>query len=176
MEEHRCSECGKAFSSDEMLEKHLDLEHGGKGHSTEKTSFDFSLPLDKKQLTGFMIGFMLTAALIGGYTYLDNREPTVGITVVTCDNCSYSEFRETTDEILKTDYREVNYKSEEGWELVEKYDLYYVPGFIFDKNVEKAENFTRIESIAVKFKDAYVLPDKGVEAAQRVSKGKSLDR
>lgn len=174
-EEYQCSECGKVFSSEELLEKHSEMEHG---HPAIYEVKEFELPeihFNRSQLTGFLLGFLLAFGLIGGYTVIDNMESTVGITVVTCDNCSYSKFRQTTDQLMKTEYREVDYQSEEGQKLIQKYNLNYVPGFIFDKKLENAENFTEIKSVVVEFDDAYVLPDKGVEAAQRQSEGMSLE-
>ncbi|MFT4867572.1 MAG: hypothetical protein ACI9LV_000173 [Candidatus Nanohaloarchaea archaeon] len=176
-EEYRCSECGKIFGSGDTLLKHWDLEHGGIEQKNELAEFGIpETSLDRESAAGFAIGFLLTAALIGGFVYMQSQEPAVDITVVTCENCSYGEFRNTTGELFKVNYHEVDYRSEEGQRLVEKYDLYYVPGFIFDREVENRENFTRIESVVVEFDDAYVLPDKGVTAAQRVSEGRSLDR
>lgn len=197
MEEHRCSECGKEFSSNDTLEKHLKQEHNSVNTEDDKEERD--LKPNREQVVGAMLGFLLAALLITGFNYFqdadfetkdklpdikerinsqydDLTEPTVDITVVTCDNCSYSEFQDTTGGLMKTEYREVDYQSEEGQRLIERYELNYIPGFIFDKNVERAENFTRIESVVVEFDDAYVLPDKGVEAAQRESKGIDINR
>lgn len=122
-----------------------------------------------------MTGFLVTASVIGGYTVMDGEDRAVGITVVSCENCSYSKFRETTGELFPTEYREVGYRSEEGQRLIQKYELNYIPGFIFDREVRDAENFTRIRSVLVEFDDAYVLPDRGIEAAQRVSDGIQLN-
>jgi hypothetical protein len=202
MEEHRCEECGKNFGSRETLHEHQELEHEDalEEKNEEDPEIFEHLMFNREQLIGAFLGFVLAGFFITGInyvqaaeidfnermdsdfkepiskTYKDMTTPEVEITVVTCDNCSYSRFKEETDEIMKADYREVDYGSEEGQMLIKKYDLYYVPGFIFDKKVEKTENFTRIESTLVEFDDAYVLPDRGIETAQRVSEGKSLDR
>ncbi|MFT4892686.1 MAG: hypothetical protein ACI8Z7_000468 [Candidatus Nanohaloarchaea archaeon] len=176
MEEHRCSECGKIFSEEELLERHIELEHGGNAgkEAVDKGRFSIS-GISRENVFGLILGVVLAVVLIAGFNYVNADKP-VEVTVVTCGNCSYSEFRDSTGELFDVEYREVNYSSSEGQRLIEKYDLYYVPGFIFEKEVEDRENFTRIKSVVVEFDESYVLPDKGVTAAQRVSDGKSLDR
>lgn len=202
MEEHRCGECGKNFGSLETLHEHQEMEHGDSVEENNEGAPEIfeHLMFSREQLIGAVLGFILAGFFITGInyvqaaeidfnermesdfreplskTYKDMTTPEIEITVVNCENCSYSRFRKETDELMKANYREVDYESDEGQRLIEKYDLYYVPGFIFDKEVEKTENFTRIESMLVEFDDAYVLPDKGFETAQRVSEGKSLDR
>ena len=196
-EEHRCGECGKNFGSEDILEKHEEIEHDT--YAKEKRNKNINdLKPDREQVIGAFLGFLLAAFFISGVNYVqsaefdvgdtvpnigenlgsyydDITEPTVQITVVTCDNCSYSRFREETNSIMKADYREVDYRSEKGQKLVERYKLNHIPGFIFDSEVERAENFTEIESILVEFEDAYIIPDKGIEAAQRMSDGKELE-
>lgn len=196
-DKHRCRECGKNFGSEDTLKKHLEMEHSS-SPKVEQEKAGRDLRPDREQVIGAMLGFLLAALFISGFNYVqdadfeteynlpdiseelgsyynDLTEPTVEITVVTCDNCSYSRFRDETDKLLKTEYREVDYQSDEGKELIEKYDLSYVPGFIFEKKVEQAENFTRIESVLIKSDDAYILPAEGVEAAQRMSEGMELE-
>lgn len=197
-EEHRCGECGKNFGSEDTLEKHLEMDHSSSSDIGQE-KVDRDLKPNREQVIGAMLGFLLAALFISGFNYVqeadfetehdfpdikgeigsyynDLAEPTVEITVVTCDNCSYSRFRDETDKLMKTEYREVDYRSKEGKKLIEKYDLSYAPGFIFEKEVEKAENFTRIESVLIEFEDAYVLPAEGVEAAQRMSEGMELEQ
>lgn len=173
-----CPECGKVFSSEEYLDKHIEVDHGGEILEVPDESFEFKPDIeeiDRKFLIGLATGLIVVLALIAGYSYMESMDR-VEITVVTCESCDYSSFRQTTDELFNTNYREVDYQSEEGQQLIEKYDLFYVPGFIFEKEVENRENFTRIRAVLVEFEDAYVLPDKGNEAAQRMSEGISLDR
>jgi hypothetical protein len=105
---------------------------------------------------------------------MDSSE--VSITVVTCENCSYNRFTTATDRIFDASYREVDYQSEKGQQIMQKYDIRYVPGFVFSKNVEDAANYTGVAHQLVAFEDAYVLSDTGDEVAQRFSSGFSLNQ
>jgi len=128
---------------------------------------------------GLLIGVFLTSTAFSGYMYWDSLDhrTSVPVSVVTCDSCEYDRFREATDKMLKTEYREVDYQSERGQALVEKYGLKYIPGFIFDREqLEKAENFSSMQSTLATAEDAYVIPDEGMEVAQRLSKGEYLNR
>jgi len=79
--------------------------------------------------------------------------------------------------MVKTEYNEIDYQSEKGRELIQKHNLKYIPGFLFNaKQLQKAENFSSIEPTLVKSDNAYVIPDEGIEVAQRLSDGKYLDR
>ncbi|MBC5792581.1 MAG: hypothetical protein H8Z69_00935 [Nanohaloarchaea archaeon] len=124
---------------------------------------------------GLAFGVILSSMiLVAGPTVLEESKISVPVTVVTCDNCSYGKFQNATDRMFNADYNEVNYESEKGQELTQKYELNYVPAFIFDRKVENAEAFNRVKPTLVEFEDAYVIPDAGVKVAQRLSEGISL--
>ncbi len=187
---HECPECGKKFGTREILEEHSRLEHGSssildlvpeKGVDLE----DFRSQVSRLRPDsfssfgyGFLVGLLVALLAFGGFSYYQSLDPgvPVEVTVVTCDNCSYERFRTATDRLFNTRYTEVDYRSERGQELIERYNLKYVPGFIFEPEVEEAENFTRVKSVLVRFEDAYVLPDEGNKAAQRLSSGIVLER
>lgn len=186
-EQYRCPDCGKNFGSEETFQEHMEIDHPG-GLNIDTTR----LPdLDPQQLIqkmraylnrsfalGLIIGLLIASAGFSGYLYwqsLDHRTP-VPVTVVTCDSCTYDKFRTATDRIFNAKYREVNYQSEEGQRLIQKYNIKYVPAFIFDKKVAETENFYRVKSILVEFDDAYVLPDRSPRAAQRLSNGTELQQ
>lgn len=188
MKENRfkCSECGKIFGSEDTFEEHSMLEHQGEAETESAESwrlmFDSLKSAGKKLrssfMGGFLIGLIIASAAFSGYIYYDSidKRTDVPVTVVTCESCEYEKFRDATDRMFKASYTEVDYRSEEGQRLIEKYDLKYVPGFIFDrKKLEKAENFTAVEPTLVKNEDAYVIPDEGVEVAQRLSTGIPLN-
>lgn len=178
-----CPECGKIFGSEETLKEHAEREHGIKGVSMEQSE---SVLPDLKNIRqylnvslglGFLIGIVLTSAVFSGYLYWDSLDhrTEVPITVVTCDDCEYDRFVDSTDRMFRADYREVDYQSEEGQELIERYGLNYVPGFIFDSKVTEAEQYYKVEPTLVEVEDAYVIPDRGVEVAQRLSEGIELE-
>lgn len=128
---------------------------------------------------GLLIGVFLASTAFSGYMYWDSLDhrTTVPITVVTCDSCEYERFKDATDRMLKTQYREVDYQSEEGQTLIQEHNLKYIPGFVFSgEQLENAENFSSMQSTLVDSKDAYVIPDEGMEVAQRLSKGEYLNR
>lgn len=127
---------------------------------------------------GLLIGILLTSTAVSGYLYWDSLDhrTSVPITIVTCDSCEYERFTNATDRMIKAEYREVDYQSPEGQELIQEYNLKYIPGFIFERGpLEKAENFTSMRTTLAESDGAYLLPDEGIEAAQRLSKGQYLD-
>jgi len=140
--------------------------------------------LNKSFAVGLASGIVLSSIIFSGMLYwdsIDHREP-VEITVVSCENCSYDKFSSATDRMFeqrfkeyKPVYREVDYRSEKGSNLVKRYDLNYVPGFIYESKISEAENFSIIENTLVEVNGSYVLPDKGIEVAQRLSDGKDLE-
>lgn len=182
-EDYECPECGRHFGSADTFEAHIDHEHSGSLETDETLDLDIGKVwkrarshLNRSFALGLILGLVVASAGFSGYLYWDSLDhrTTVQVTVVTCDNCSYDRFKTATDRIFKTEYEEVDYESERGQELVQEYNAKYVPLFIFDRKVEKAENFYRVESILVEFENAYVLPDKSPRAAQRLSNGTSL--
>ena len=184
-ERFKCPECGKIFGQEETFREHADIEHEGiisVDEARETVRTRFSKIRDEIDLSfglGLLIGILMTSAAFSGYIYWDSMDhrTSVPITVVTCDNCEYDRFKSATDRMFKTNYKEVDYKSEEGQRLIERYNLKYVPGFIFDRvQLEKAENFTSVRSTLVQSEEAYIIPDEGVEVAQRLSKGITLNR
>lgn len=180
-----CSECGDHFSSEELLKEHFRLEHPDavyNGPAVEQFSWkqvkDAVRPyLNVSFGTGFIIGVLLTSAIFGLNAFLASSggDVPVTVTVLTCDNCSYDRFQTRTDKMFNAKYREVDYQSEEGQRLIEKYNIRYIPGFIYNKKVEEAENFTRAKSSLVGFEDAYVLSDGEGEAARFLSKGITIE-
>lgn len=175
-EKFECSECGKVFGEKETLEEHYQLEHENSLRNR------FPAPISRKCLNkslgiGLLLGVVLSSAAFSGYLYWDSMDhrTEVPVTVVTCDECEWDKFQKTTDRIFRASYREVDYQSEEGQELIDKYNLKYVPGFIFDRKLEQAGNFSKAEPMLVKSDDAYVLPDEGIKAAQRLSNGTRLN-
>lgn len=181
-EKFECPECGKLFGTEETFEEHVDLEHGGEV-SVEENQFDIQLPDFGKYWNrsfgiGFLVGILLTVSAFSGFLYWDSMDhrQKVPVTVVTCDNCTYQQFRTATDRMFRAEYNEVDYDTEEGQELIERYNLQYVPGFIFEgSKLEQAENFTRVRNSLVSFEENYVIPDEGAETAQRLSKGFTLE-
>lgn len=180
MSDFRCDECDKIFASKDGLRRHSRVEHDHEPSFTEVREIRLKELFSRdKLIRGFAAGFLLAAITLTIFaatqesvstTPEETPEP-VDITVLTCENCTYQEFRDTTDPLFETEYREVNYNSSEGRELIEKYSIGFIPAFIFDKDVENRANFTRINSTLRKFDDAYVLPDGRMPAAQRVSSG-----
>ena len=182
-EKLECPECGKLFGEEETLEEHFELEHDSEPVIEEKgieIEFpDFRKYWNRSLSLGFLVGILMTAAAFSGFLYWDSMDhrQKVPITVVTCDNCTYQQFRTATDRMFRAEYNEVDYDSEEGQRLIQKYNLKHIPGFIFDgPKLEKAENFTRVRNSVVSFEDAYVIPDEGAETAQRLSKGFELEQ
>ena len=184
----KCSECGDRFGSSELLKEHFQIEHSDSKYSgpanqnqqrelMQKFNSDIRPHFNTSFFLGSIFGFIATIMLAQGYaTYDDITGPEpVGVTVVTCDNCSYGRFQNATDRLFKAEYREVDYQSEEGQALVEKYSLNYVPGFIFDKEVEQRANFSSIAVSVATFDDAYVISDTDIRVAQRLSTGKQLN-
>lgn len=166
-----CRECGKVFKSRDALRKHARIEHRQEPDFVKPQGFSLSHLFDaEKAAKGLALGFVLAAVTFGLYASLFAPQP-VEVTVVTCDNCSYGEFRNTTGELFEVEYREVSYDSEEGQKLIERYGIGYVPAFIFDRSVSEKENFAKINSTLKEFEDTYVLPDGRMPAAQRVSSG-----
>ncbi len=184
-ETYECPECGKKFGSEETLYDHFEMEHGsvdflGSRRTGEKRPVDILKSirpyLNVSFALGLAAGFLLTTSLFTGYSYLSqDRGIPVEITVVTCDNCSYDRFRDTTDRLFNTRYEEVDYRSERGQELIMKYNLKYVPGFVYSRDIEEAKNFTYVRASLVEFEDAYVLADEGNPVAQRFSEGMQLE-
>ncbi|WEL19443.1 hypothetical protein [Candidatus Nanohalococcus occultus] len=171
-----CPECGENFSSETYLKEHFKVEHPGK-HYRQLAGRKFSLPrLEKSFSTGILTGLMIAAGLVIAFQgYQAYSYDPVEVTVVTCDNCSYERFKGATERYFDVSYSEVNYDSERGRALSERYELNYVPGFIFGKDIEDKKNFTRVRNALVEFEDAYVMSDTRNEAAQRFSKGISLN-
>ncbi len=188
-EKFECPQCGNILGSEDLLKEHVKLEHGSSSHqenTREKSQVFDKLshlrnfrPESRKSFTaGLVVGMLVTGIAFSGFLYwssLDHRV-TVPVTVVTCDNCSYDEFQDATDRMFKARYQEVDYQSEEGQQLIEKYDISYVPAFIFDKKIERAEYFEKVESALVKFEDAYLIPHKRARTAQRLSEGRALEQ
>lgn len=185
-ERYQCPECDKIFGSRQTLVEHSDIEHGRPVEFKSSESLNLgeliknlNFSLNRNFLAGFLLGVFLVSAAFSGYLYWDSMDhrQEVTITVVDCESCNYSKFRKATDRMFNANYREVDYRSEEGQKLIQKHNLKYIPGFVFDKKqLQKAENFSKIESTLVDSGDAYVIPDEGVKVAQRLSDGKSLDR
>ncbi len=181
-EEHQCPKCGKNFSTDELLQEHARIEHSGpvkpleEGLQVPAQIASLRRFLNMSFFMGLVLGLLISGLALSGFMYwqsLDHRVE-VPVTVVTCENCSYGRFINTTDRMFNARYEEVDYQSERGQELIQKYNLNYVPGFIFDDRVEKAEYFARAKPALVEFEDAYVIPDTGLMTAQRLSDGKEL--
>lgn len=182
-ERFQCPECEKYFGSGETLREHARLEHSKTVQIVDESgriggfSKAFNPYLNKSLAIGLLLGIVISTTAFSGYTYwdsLDHRTP-VPITVVTCENCSYSKFENATDRMFNAHYEEVNYQSSQGQQLINKYDINYVPAFIFDKKAEKAGDFYKVKPILVEFKDAYVIPDRGDLVAQRYSEGIKLE-
>lgn len=179
----RCPECGKNFGTEETFREHVKLEHSKTVQARSEGRIRLkrlkglrNRYLNKSLLLGFILGFMIASAGFSGYMYwnsLDHRASGT-VTVVTCENCTYDRFRTATDRIFNADYEEVKYDSDRGQQLIERYDLNYIPGFIFEKKVEKAEDFYKIKNVLVEFDDSYVAPDRGIRVAQRMSSGFEL--
>lgn len=176
----KCEICGNRFSSEEYLEDHFELEHPDNEHKEFKDvegnfKYGFRYYLNRSAIIGFVIGFLMATAGISGAFFLqDLMKEEVEVTVITCDECSYERFKTATDRMFEANYNEVDYESSKGEDLIAKYDLNYIPGFIFEKNVEEKENFTQVRGALVEFEDAYVISDAGEETAQRFSEGFSL--
>lgn len=186
-EHYRCPRCDKHFGSEETFREHARIEHPEAEISQEKEeSIDIELKsilariksyLNLSFAAGLILGLVISGAAFSGYTYwnsLDHRME-VPVTVVTCDNCSYESFRSSTDRMFNADYREVDYQSDEGQQLINKYELGYVPAFIFDKKVSEAEQFYKVKPVLFEYDDAYLVPDRGNLVAQRVSEGKTIE-
>jgi len=181
-ERYQCPICDRYFGSEDAFRKHARIEHD---EEAVETSSNFELELGEKLKSflnlsfgaGLLLGLILSGTAFAGYSYWDSLDHRmeVPITVVTCDNCSYEGFRTATDRMFNAEYREVNYQSEEGQQLINKYDINYIPAFIFDRKVEEAEQFFKVEPVLVEYDDAFVVPDRGNLVAQRVSEGKELE-
>jgi hypothetical protein len=184
-EHFQCSECGKVFGSEQTLRDHAKIEHGSRsivdlsqnevktGDILKRVKPYFNMSF----LLGFLTGMLVAAAAFYGYVYLDsgNSDATVPVTVVTCDNCSWDRFKGATSRMFNADYREIDYQSEQAEEMIQKYDINYIPAFIFSKEIEEADNFTRIRNVLIEFDDAYVIPDQGIQTARYFSKGITLE-
>jgi glutaredoxin len=179
----KCPDCGKVFGEKVTLKEHVEMEHSNGSVTAAKKSIIENISGFEKYFNvsfglGLILGIILTSAAFSGYMYWDSldQRTTVPVTVVNCDTCDYNRFKDATDRMFKTSYREVDYRSEEGQELIQKYNLKYVPGFIFDREqLEKAENFTAVKPTLVESEDAYVIPDEGEKVAQRLSSGMYLN-
>ncbi|MFB6245683.1 MAG: hypothetical protein ABEJ03_05055 [Candidatus Nanohaloarchaea archaeon] len=171
-----CGECGKKFGSMETLREHHEVEHPGKELEVEEETYGLSeLVPERNFTTGIFFGVLLVVAAFGtAEAYSSLTSDPVEITVVTCGNCSYERFKVATDRLFDVRYTEVNYKSRKGQELIEKYEINYVPGFVFEKEVEERDNVSRVRNALVEFEDAYVMSDRRNRAAQRFSKGFSI--
>lgn len=179
-----CSECGKVFGEKGTLKEHLDIEHSSGSVTAAKETIiehisGFRKYFNRSFGLGLILGIFIASTAFSGYIYWDSLDhrTTVPITVVTCDSCEYDRFKDATDRMFKTEYREVDYQSEEGQRLIREHNLKYIPGFLFDREqLEKAENFTSVKPTLIESEDFYVIPDEGVEVAQRLSTGMALNR
>lgn len=179
---YECGECGKKYGSKETLQEHSRLVHGHPTVLTGSSGFDlsglkkFSSYINLSFGLGLVFGMMIMLGGVLAYsTFYTPPAHQIDVTVVTCDNCSYGKFRNATDELFNADYKEVDYKSKKGQSLIDKYNIKYVPAFIFDKkSLEEADNFTLVRPGLAEFKDAYVIPDEGVKKAQMLSHGFQL--
>ena len=176
-----CAECGEHLGNEELLREHYHLEHKGKRPRSVKPSHPeyrkfFSKHFNSSTAVGFLLGIMLTSSAIAGGIYVqDYLEEEITVTVVTCENCTYERFKSRTDRMMVTDYKEVDYQSKKGEELIQRYNLTYVPGFIIEKDVEEHENFTQIRNSVIKYDSSYVIRDKRSKVAQRFSEGFKLN-
>lgn len=173
-----CPECGENFTEEKYLEEHFDVEHPDTELDLEQEqNLNLELPEFKKSFrNGVLLGVLLTAGVLAAfYGYQAYSYDPVDVTVVSCENCTYERFKGATERYFDVRYEEVNYESERGQELIEKYGLSYVPGFIFEKEIEERSNFTRVRNALIENEDGYVMSDTRNEAAQRFSKGFSLE-
>lgn len=183
-EDYHCPECRKVFGSEDTLETHAQREHGKRLEDMvfEKPGLDIGSKLghvlNRYFAAGFLVGVILTATVMGaGFAYylsMDER-PQVPITVVTCEECEYEAFVTATDRMINAEYVEADYQSDQGQELIENYDIEYVPAFIFDKKVEETEAFDRLRQSLIEYDDGYKLMEDEVEVAQRMSEGIYLE-
>lgn len=172
-DEQECSKCQKFFSTKDLLAEHLKREHSDYETPRNQRFLPTSKFFDRDILKGFIVGALLTCILIAGYSGLQGFSSTVEITVIGCDNCSYGEFRNSTDSILESPvYREIDYRSKEASDLINRFDVDYVPAFVFSEEVERSENFTRISAVMNKVGDSYVLHR---SPAERYSEGFRLE-
>lgn len=177
----RCEECGEVHETREALEAHREVQHGtsASGESSAKTfSLGFEPVLERfpyRFLTGLLTGLAVAAVAVHLPGAVDGVDP-VRVTVVSCGDCEYGRFVNVTDRMFHARFVEEPYNSSRGRRLVEKYNIRYVPGFIFDRSVSERENFSRITNSLVEFEDAYVVSDRGNRVAQRFTEGRELSQ
>lgn len=169
----KCSKCQKFFSSEDLLIEHMRTEHNDSGPSRSQSALPAYNDFDWDMVKGFTVGALLTCILVAGSLGLQGLSSTVEITVISCDNCSYNEFNQSTENIVEDPvYREVDYRSNEASDLIDRFEIDYVPAFIFSEEIESSENFTRIESVINRVGESYVLHR---SAAERYSEGFNLE-
>lgn len=163
-EDIECSECGRLFGSKKIFKKHSEFEHDGEAEIVRDKDLELPKPsfLGKRFFAGFLVGVLLTGSIAAaGFYFMDEvvqPEP-VEVTVLTCENCDHSDFINANDRLMESEYRTVDYQSEEGQQLLDKYGIRYVPGFIFSKNVERQPVFPRINASLIEREDGYILSD-----------------
>lgn len=132
--------------------------------------------VDEKVVKGFLGALLVTLIVSSGLFVIDSIEKdSYRVTVVTCETCEYPEFRDKMAPLFDLEYYEIDVNSSKGKNMVERYDLIYVPGFIFEKDIRNADNFSRIGSYLNEFQDSYAVPDTEVPTAQRLSEGRHLE-
>ena len=180
-----CPHCEKVFDYRDSLDKHLDLKHSLEKELEYLDSNRFKEGFRKfKEIvntsfqTGFVLGVLITSLVFSGFIYTDyfDQDTEVPVKVVTCEDCDYSAFEEATERMFRTSYTEVDYQSEEGQELIEQYEISYIPGFIYGEEIEQAENFTAVHPNLVEYDEGYRLSQRDQQPAQRLSNGFELEQ
>lgn len=99
-----------------------------------------------------------------GITYVAFPHPMIGLTIISSSDCkgkicdlnsAFKELKQMVSPAIAA--KVVDKKTKEGEELIKKYKIENLPAFLFDKNVEFAENFLQLQQIISLRDDRYVL-------------------
>lgn len=97
----------------------------------------------------------------GGKTWVAYTDPAVSAMAInddTCDKCDISDALVWLRRVVPTvSIEKVDYNSDKGKELINKYGIKVLPAFIFDQNVAKTDFYAQAAALFTKKDDQYAL-------------------